>query len=406
MSKRDGDALVEQIRCLLLGRKIPDELKVESEDLADVQDAILYLQDRLSETYLFIKELAAGNLDVEPPDNRSFWMGSLKELHAGLKHLAWQTRQVADGDYHQRVHFLGDFSDSFNEMTRRLSEREFQLKKQSAMMEETISFMRSVMDRMDNMIIVMARGTGEVIYANQSARRNCYDVEGHKYVCGIDCGLIDCLKAHERKADGQLSFSYECPLTHKTLHIKTFLIQWKDRLAYVHYIEDITDNKEYREQMEELAYRDELTGLYNRRYCIAKLDELIEQEERFSCCLADANGLKLVNDNFGHGEGDKYLIAIAEIMKKTTRATDTLCRIGGDEFVFLFPDCKEQTVLEKMNLLNQKLDELSKDYQMSVSYGVMYVDGSDGISLEAIMAEADEKMYEMKIERKRGKYRR
>lgn len=135
------------------------------------------------------------------------------------------------------------------------------------------------------------------------------------------------------------------------------------------------------------------------------MDDLLERKEEFSCCLGDVNGLKFVNDNFGHGEGDKYLITIAETMVHMTRVTDTICRIGGDEFVLLFPNCKEQIVLDKMVRLNQKLAALSKDYPMSISYGVVHVDKTDKVSSETVMVQADEKMYEMKIETRRGKYR-
>ncbi len=83
--------------------------------------------DRFNEAREFILALASGNLEVTPPP-RNLLAAPFKQLHAGLKHLSWQTRRIADGDFSQRVHFMGDFSTAFNSMTDALRESKERLR--------------------------------------------------------------------------------------------------------------------------------------------------------------------------------------------------------------------------------------------------------------------------------------
>lgn len=93
---------LEQIRQIILNKPIKEELK-KSEELAELQEAVLYLSGLLSESNEFLKHLQAGELDVKPPGRHNFY--NLKELHSALKHLTWQANQIANGDYSQKVDF-------------------------------------------------------------------------------------------------------------------------------------------------------------------------------------------------------------------------------------------------------------------------------------------------------------
>ncbi|MGO5051015.1 HAMP domain-containing protein [Lachnospiraceae bacterium LCP25S3_G4] len=109
-----------------MNKPLTEELKSESEELADLQEAVLYLSNCLAESNEFLKSLRMGELDVKAPSRHNFLAGNLKELHSALKYLTWQANQVANGDYNQSVSFLGDFSTSFNQMIHQLAERESQ----------------------------------------------------------------------------------------------------------------------------------------------------------------------------------------------------------------------------------------------------------------------------------------
>ena len=90
--------------------------------------------------------------------------------------------------------------------------------------------------------------------------------------------------------------------------------------------------------MEYLSYHDQLTGLYNRRFFEEELKRLdVERNFPMTIVMADVNGLKLINDSFGHAIGDELLKKVAEVMIKGCRADDIIARLGGDEFVILLP---------------------------------------------------------------------
>ena len=105
----------------------PDAASLDVEDLpeafSDFGKGLLYFCSLVSETKAFAKELAIGNLNCTPPPPANEIASSLKRLHSSLKHLSWQTQQVAKGDYNQRVNFMGDFSAAFNNMVEQLERK-------------------------------------------------------------------------------------------------------------------------------------------------------------------------------------------------------------------------------------------------------------------------------------------
>ena len=313
-----------------------------------------------------------------------------------MRHLTWQANQVANGDYSQCVNFLGDFSTSFNQMIHQLAERESKLKVQSRMLAESVELMKSVMDGLKDWIIVTLRDTGEVVYANQSARQFYYDPDPGRRDCRNYQEFLDYIQHCGQSPDEGHIFEYQCSQTRKTFRIHTYGIQWNEKMACVHIISDVTSEREYQEQIEGLAYVDELTGLYNRRFCLEQLEKLLNEGTEFTFCMIDLDGLKYANDNFGHGAGDEYLRTVTRQMLEISRSTDLICRIGGDEFAALFPHCKSQVILEKMERLDQTLAENSGRFPMSVSYGVVYVSGEESLSIHALMEQADEGMYVLK----------
>lgn len=119
------DNLRQRIEQLTLGEstpviEIPEGCDEELRILIEAFNRYISLVD---ESRSFVAALAAGNLKESPPP-RNQVAAPFKQLHASLQHLTWQTGQVAQGDYSQRVHFLGEFSDSFNSMVEALSEKE------------------------------------------------------------------------------------------------------------------------------------------------------------------------------------------------------------------------------------------------------------------------------------------
>ncbi|MCF7927416.1 MAG: diguanylate cyclase [Candidatus Izimaplasma sp.] len=120
-------------------------------------------------------------------------------------------------------------------------------------------------------------------------------------------------------------------------------------------IRDVTLEKERIEKVNFISHHDYLTGLYNRYHFQTELERLdVERQLPISVIICDVNGLKLVNDTFGHLEGDNLIKEIASILKKATRSEDIVARWGGDEFTILLP----QTPAKHTKIILERIDDL------------------------------------------------
>jgi diguanylate cyclase (GGDEF)-like protein len=171
----------------------------------------------------------------------------------------------------------------------------------------------------------------------------------------------------------------------------------------VHLITDITYQKENEAFLEVMAYKDELTGLNNRRNCLHTIDSYIEKGDPFSICMIDLDDLKQINDQFGHLHGDAYIKLVSEELKKSASEGDYTCRFGGDEFVVIYKECSEMEALLKLMAIDKSISKETGDYPMSISYGVVNVSGGPEILSETVLKMADEKMYCFKRNRKQKK---
>ncbi|WP_317366770.1 diguanylate cyclase [uncultured Tyzzerella sp.] len=401
MEEQDIYRLFLQIKNIILNKPISQDLKTNTKELENLQQAIDYLSNCIVESNQFLTNLAAGNLDAQTPSRHNFLSGSLKELHSGLKHLTWQANQVANGDYKQRVGFLGEFSSAFNKMIEQLEERENKLRSRTTALMQSMDLMVSIMDSLQEWIIVTEKSSGDIIYVNQAARVLFDDIDNDIKENTNRDGILAQIIKYSSIGDDNVNFEFDYEYNKKIFHCKSFLIQWNDTIAYVHFITDITSEVGKKEQLENMAFKDELTGLFNRRYCLKILYSMLAKKESFSIGMIDMDGLKPVNDNLGHLEGDEYIKFIGREIVTLARDTDVICRIGGDEFIAILPKCKDGILESKLNQLNEILENSDKEYDMSISYGVVYIDEETKLSVEEILEKADEKMYKFKNLRKK-----
>lgn len=122
--------------------------------------------------------------------------------------------------------------------------------------------------------------------------------------------------------------------------VKTPLINEKgEAWGIVGVARDMTKRKELEDMLTQMSYTDKLTGLYNRAYFEEQINKLDDNEYYpLTLIIGDLNGLKAVNDNLGHLEGDKLLVEIAKVLKGSCRKEDLVFRWGGDEFIILLPN--------------------------------------------------------------------
>jgi len=118
---------------------------------------------------------------------------------------------------------------------------------------------------------------------------------------------------------------------------------------------NIEERKKTEKEIKNLSYHDQLTGLYNRRYYEEELKRLnTKRNYPLALIMADVNGLKLMNDAFGHKTGDTLLRKIADILKASCRADEIIARIGGDEFIILLPKT-DASIVNKILTASRRL---------------------------------------------------
>ncbi len=164
---------------------------------------------------------------------------------------------------------------------------------------------------------------------------------------------------------------------------------------------DVTIEKEYLQRVEYLSYHDQLTGLYNRRFYEMDLKRLSKQQYLpLSFIIADLNGLKLINDSFGHKKGDELLIKTGKILANNTPKKNVVARIGGDEFIIILPNTNyEKAKIIKDNLEKACQEEDVSPVVLSVSFGVATLENMM-IDIEKKIQEAEENMYHNKLQKR------
>jgi len=181
-------------------------------------------------------------------------------------------------------------------------------------------------------------------------------------------------------------------------------------LQRVALVSEVTDQRKARELINQQANFDPLTGLPNRRLMLDRLEQLIKQGTRTNTSLAviyiDLDNFKDINDSRGHDFGDQVLRLVAERLRSELRDTDTVARIGGDEFVILLgqldrPENAEIIIRGILNDLSLPFHLDSENIYVTASFGISLFpnDGSDG---KELLLAADQAMYEAKSNGRNG----
>jgi diguanylate cyclase (GGDEF)-like protein len=179
--------------------------------------------------------------------------------------------------------------------------------------------------------------------------------------------------------------------------------------GYVVALRDVTERRTMVHTIQTLSLTDELTGLLNRR----GFTSLAEQQLRTSLrtgnriwlLFADLDGLKAINDRLGHEAGDRALCEIASVLRTgSVRNADLVARLGGDEFAILSTEISRMDEANVVRRVEEGVARVNarrgRDYTLSLSAGVAVYDPARPQSLDALISEADEKMYRVKYARR------
>ncbi len=174
-------------------------------------------------------------------------------------------------------------------------------------------------------------------------------------------------------------------------------------MAVISAAREVTERKLAEEKIREISFSDSLTGLYNRRYLEQEMQKLdIPEKLPLTVVMADSNGLKLVNDTYGHAVGDEMLRAIARILQESCGSEGLLARWGGDEFVILLP-CTETSRAGEIcrTIADRCRVTLVRDIPVSISLGIAQKT-SEEEKLGDVLSRAEDDMYKRKLAESRS----
>ncbi len=388
-----------------------DPVDVEDEQLRAFCHRLTAIFDMINESYQFSEHLSRGDLKAKSSRNNIFAM-PLKGLQVSLAHLTWQAGQVTEGDLNQKVHFLGEFSDSFNNMIRSLREKK--------MIEQRLKLITDVLGEG----VFLVDSNGKIIFANPEA----ICLLGYRFD-EIEGALIQEI-IHKQQSNGTLYKPEENPLfnaitsgndynnddgvfTCKSGFLMpiSFVCRavYKDNIldGAVIAFRDITGQKKHlqtleaiNELLEKQATTDALTGIFNRMKFDKSLTSEIQRAQRYSSPLSlilfDIDHFKQVNDTYGHLAGDTILKNLTQLIVSNLRETDIFARWGGEEFVIQTPETALDGAIKLAEKLRSKIDnhDFSEPEKITMSFGVTTLKkGDNTISL---INRADEALYRAK----------
>ena len=165
-------------------------------------------------------------------------------------------------------------------------------------------------------------------------------------------------------------------------------------------VHDVTEQKQFEKALEQAASRDHLTGLWNRRHFLQKLEYAHRQKRRhdldYSLMTMDVDYFKAINDQYGHAAGDEVLVLLAKTCEARVRETDAISRWGGDEFVILLPQTDLENAARLAECLRTSIEQIRLAHlpPITISIGVAQHHGDE--TTECLLQRADAALYRAK----------
>ncbi len=413
MRKPVEDILFDYLRDILYSPETASlelsELPVEFQKFGE---GLNYLLTCVLENKIFMTAISKGNLSVAPPSVHNPIASPAKALQGSLRHITWQTNQVAKGDYKQRIDFMGEFSASFNIMIEQLAERRLKLEQEKI----TINEKNKELSRFQELLLTIAAKIPDLIVLfdldnhSELILNRPVEVLKEKYpsvskaifAALWDNSQPDCIEKNQWDFSFALPDNTDADMPQNLYYlIDSYPMIWNDHKAMLHIIRDRTLEAEKELQLKQDAYNDPLTGLYNRRYAMKLLNQWHGQNIPFCISMIDVDHLKYCNDAFGHEKGDSYIIHVSRTLSQIPGKT-ALCRIGGDEFLVISKDnLKEQQDKYLEDLRSQLINDSNNGqflFTQSFSFGTSSNLPVGQRTLSEILKESDMKMYQYKSE--------
>ena len=196
------------------------------------------------------------------------------------------------------------------------------------------------------------------------------------------------MKDNSYETDKPYLYSRNKPLVMPTYKKQGQLILMYDETRIVHLVHKLNYLRNY----------DQMTELYNRNYFEEHRSEFEEQCEHAGVIMLDLNGLKLLNDHFGHEKGDEWIVHLAKVLKSHTDDVNSIAiRLGGDEFLLFYRSIIDVDLDAIAKEIDAQVSDDNIEKHLSISYGTARRKGQE--MLDKVLSRADKNLYQMKQER-------
>lgn len=368
---------------------------------------------------MFTKDIAKGNMDIDPPGRGNYLCGPAKEIHSQLISFCWSIDQLMRGNMVSKLNYPGKLYESYNALIEKVSSTFGN--SDSPEWGTTVTSWRyhqilSAINQLHVMVIEVSY-MGEVLFANTSAQKafpNLRKLPYHqpekqngaliRYLCTYGDRAANIVTSELISHD--FSFPVRAEIhdipTDSWYKITSDLVKLTDgNLGLLHMADDITEWKRREHQLKLHSTIDSLTSAYTRKAGFLKVDELFQLRHTHTNCAAfvDLDGLKKINDTYGHTEGDFAIKTVADILLSSVRESDWVVRYGGDEFLVLFIGCTEEVahrVIDRMYARCEAINaKIHKPYTLGFSVGLSAIT-ADMKNVNELIKRIDQYMYENK----------
>ncbi len=319
---------------------------------------------------------------------------------------------LKEGYVVSRLEHSGELFDMFNGLIDRVAEASIRDNGEAAgKIPAPVSSWRyhQILQALDllHILVLEVDFGGHVVYANRPAKQMLGDTE-YLTIQQVQGNALLTLIAELGKQDNFPVFREVYDDSNNTWYriMSNRCLLPNGQVLYLYVIEDVSDWKTREHRLQMTATTDTMTGAYNREAGLKELEKTLLYSDVPSClAFIDIDNLKVINDTYGHDEGDYTIKSIAKVILHSVRSSDVVCRYGGDEFFIIFKNCTENTaekIIARMYSVLKKLEcTASKPYELSFSHGILSFNSESGYTTANILQEADRRMYACKKSKKK-----